>query len=274
MRKITRVSVVLAIAVGVVVGYLAGYAQFTRQISELQTELDELNDEIADMKAARLGRVAVVYYGWLVDASGNPNNIALRIAAKSPSILIAAADTEEPEYVNLSPQVLSLFRNLGTLVLAYTAAGEVPLEDVKDNITRCMSLGVDGIFVDRVPNFLDANQSTVDYYSEIYRFIKSYGSQKLVVANTGVWNMGEAVMSVTDILCVEHEWVDFATKNLWRCKYPGTRFLGLSEDVTNPDDAVALTRQAWELGILYHYSTSEYIDLESWWEEYADRMGY
>jgi len=228
------------------------------------------------MKAARLGKIAVVYYGWLADSSGAPNDFAYRIAAKSPSILIAAAYTKEPVFVNLSPQVMSLFNNNYTRVLAYTytASGEIPLEQVKNNITQYMSLSVDGIFLDRVPNFQDVNQSKLGYYSEIYNFIKSYGSEKLVVANTGVWQMGEAIMSVTDILSVEYQWFDFATKNPWRCKYPGTRFLGLSEEVTNPDNAAALTRQAWEMGVLYHYSTLRYTELESWWEEYAGRMGY
>jgi len=220
------------------------------------------------------GKLAVVYYGWLIgDASGSPSQDAYRIAAKHPDILIAAPFTLEPRYVNLSPQVLSLMKNAGTLVLAYvhTDYGNRPLEDVKKDIADALSLGVDGLFVDEAYNFLD--DSKLSYYSQIYEFVKSYGD-KLVVLNTGVWQSGESVMTVSDVLSVEHQWLDFATKNTWRSKYPGTRFMGLSEGVTGPEEAVSLTRQSWELGVLNHYSTYRYTELEGWWEEYAAGLGY
>jgi len=219
--------------------------------------------------------LAVVYYGWLVsDSDGGPSDAAQRIAGQitSKDILIASFYTENPRFVNLSPRVLSLVHSKGAKILAYidTTYGTRPIEEVRTELGEYLLKGVDGIFFDCAPNLL--NSTHYSYYSTLYESVKAHGSDKMVILNTGLsdkWT-DEAVMNVTDILCVERRWTSesgFGT--VWARKYPRNRFMGLSDGVTDWESAESLTRQAWDLGVGFHYSTNRYTSLEAWWEDYA-----
>jgi hypothetical protein len=102
-------------------------------------------------ESASAGKVAVIYYGWLIDESGQPNASARRLAAGKPDMIIAAAYTDNPRRSNLPPGVRALFNESHTRIAAYIATdyGRRPLPDVQAEIAD-VAAKVDGIFLDEV----------------------------------------------------------------------------------------------------------------------------
>jgi hypothetical protein len=119
----------------------------------------------------------------------------------------------------------------------------------------------------------------VDHYKEIYDYTKSFGSERLVIANPGSILVNEKVMSVSDIVSFEHQW-RLASHIDWFSRYPATRFMGISSnDISNvmgyrvDEEAAARdTIEAWQGGIGYHFSTNTYTTLASWFEEYQKAL--
>ena len=220
----------------------------------------------------------VIYYGWLIASpDGQPNRAAQAIAAARPDALIASFYTFEPKYPNLSPQVRDCLRAAGTRIFAYadTSYGARPLAEVEAEASDYLAQGVDGIFFDQVYNFLDDAQ--LAYYQRLYALVRQHG--KTVIVNPGIAEPGQAIMSVTDLLMVEHAWRGLIETNRWFAKYPARRFMGNSSNepdseqhfgyLVDKDTALRDTREAWSKGLGWHCSTDRYILLPDWFAEYA-----
>jgi hypothetical protein len=220
----------------------------------------------------------VIYYGWLIsDPDGTPNAEAQAIAAARPALLVASFYTFDPVYPNLSPQVRDLMHEAGIRIYAYVDT-DYAQRDRNLAIAEAgdyLSQGVDGIFYDQVCNFLD--NKPLDYYQELYDYVHNQG--KSVIVNPGIGKPGEEIMNVTDILMVEHAWRELYQTNSWFANYPSERFMGNSSneypgyEVDN-ESAVRYTRESWENGVGWHFSTDRYITLPDWFGDYIRGVGY
>jgi Spherulation-specific family 4 len=224
----------------------------------------------------------VIYYGWLIAGeSGAPNRVARMLAAAQPRILIGAYATAQPRLVNMSPQVRELLHTAGTQLFAYVSTdyGARDIGEVKAEATHYLANGVDGIFYDEMYPFTD--DAKQEYCRQLYALAKDRG--RAVVVNTGVAGSGERIMSVTDMLMVEHQWRAFHQTSQWRSSYSPERFMGTSSNEPGAhaclgyaiDEAVAArdTRAAWSHGIGWHYSTDRYVELPAWFSAYVAALG-
>lgn len=220
----------------------------------------------------------VIYYGWLIaDAAGTPGPAAAMIAAAGPRALIGFYNTFEPKYTNFSPQVCEILHAAQIDMFAYvdTSYGNRSLTEVEAETYDYLAKDVDGIFFDQVYNFLDDQQAP--YYQKLHALVRSSG--KSVIVNTGVAQTGEAIMDVTDILMVEHDWRTLYRQNRWYARYPPERVMGNSSNEPGTEryfdyridyaTAVQDTEEAWANGIGWHYSTDQYTTLPAWFLDYA-----
>jgi hypothetical protein len=220
----------------------------------------------------------VIYYGWLIaDSAGAPGPAAAMIAAAGPKALIGFYYTFEPKYPNFSPQVCQILHAAQIDMFAYvdTNYGNRPLAEVEAEAYEYLTKGVDGIFFDQVYNFLDDQQAA--YYQKLHALMRSSG--KSMIVNTGVAQTGEAIMDVTDILMVEHDWRTLYQLNPWYAQYPPERVMGNSSNEPGTERyfdyrvdykmAVHDTNEAWANGIGWHYSTEHYTTLPAWFLDYA-----
>jgi hypothetical protein len=224
---------------------------------------------------ARSENLYVIYYGHLVDENGATTDQATRILAAKPEFVIVPYSFPDGE-LNLTPEVHQQFRDAGIGVLTYTWTNydARDLNAVKADIDSHMASGVDGIFIDEVTNIeTDAEHS---YYAAIHRHVKSYGQDKLVVMNPGHFKVTERVMLISDIVSLEEEWV-YHDQMPWKDRYPPSRFMGVSSNeyctgCINGSNAASKTAEAWDAGIGYHYATEMYIDLPTWFDDYASQI--
>ena len=222
-----------------------------------------------------MGSTYTIFYGWLSDgAHGRPNTVARRIAAARVPLLVAAYWTDPRTHCNLSDQVLGLMHDAGTQVYGYVSTrwGGVELETVRACASECVDSNVDGVFLDEGHNCLDA--SKLPYYRAVAQVVRDRG--KALIVNPGVSRCGEDIMSVADLVMVEHQWRDLREHSPWVAGYEGSRFMGVSSNeergmgyfVDGPR-AIADTREAWDAGIGWHTSTDRYTRLPFWFEEYV-----
>ena len=237
----------------------------------------QARDQGAGGRAA--GKVAVIYYGWLIDEHGQPNADARRLAAGKPDMIVAAPYTDHPRRNNLPISVRALFREAHTQVAIYIATnyGHRPLNQVQSAIADAAANG-DGIFLDEVVATFDSQ--TWAYYAAIAAQARSAGLT--VIANPGLTAIDERIMDIVDIVMLEHQWVQFASGCRWCVKYPPDRFMGVSSNepgaakelghVIDAQQAEADTRRAWALGVGWHYSCDRYTELPPWYGPYMRRV--
>jgi hypothetical protein len=232
----------------------------------------------APEQGATTYRRFVIYYGWYSDSPGELGQEIERIIAAKPEFVISPYHTSTGQ-VNLGPKVIDRFHEAGVKVIVYVATGNGnrELDDALQEIRTGLDSGADGVFLDEVAMLHSDWQ--VDHYKEIYDYTKSFGSERLVIANPGSILVNEKVMSVSDIVSFEHQW-RLASHIDWFSRYPATRFMGISSnDISNvmgyrvDEEAAARdTIEAWQGGIGYHFSTNTYTTLASWFEEYQKAL--
>lgn len=220
----------------------------------------------------------VIYYGWYYNQDGRLGHDIDRIIEAKPEFIISPYYTSAGE-VNLRPKVMEKFHDNGIKVLTYVATGDTDrnLMNVLAEIKAGFDSGADGIMVDEVS--ILHTQFELNYYKKIYDYVKSFGSDKIVVANPGSVLVSEEVMSISDIVSFEHQW-RLAPSIDWFSKYPSTRFMGVSSnDIENvmgyavsENNAVADTMDAWQAGIGYHFSTDSYTELPAWFGDYESKL--
>ena len=223
-------------------------------------------------------RKFVIYYGWYSDDKGKLGQELERIIAAKPEFVISPFHTSIGR-VNLSSEVIEKFHENDVKVLAYVATGQGrrELEGVLGEIKTGLDNGADGVMLDEVA-MLHRNWQ-VDYYKEIYDYTKSFGSERLVIANPGTIMVNEKVMSVSDIVSFEHQW-RLASQLDWFLKYPASRYLGISSnDISDvmgykvdEESSTRDTIEAWQGRIGYHFSTDTYITLAPWLEKYQKAL--
>jgi len=223
-------------------------------------------------------RKFVIYYGWYSDDKGKLGHEIERIVAAKPEFVISPFHTSIGQ-VNLRSEVIEKFHENGVKVLVYVATGQGrrELEGVLGEIKTGLDSGADGVMLDEVA-MLHRNWQ-VDYYKEIYDYTKSFGSERLVIANPGTIMVNEKVMSVSDIVSFEHQW-RLASQLDWFLKYPASRYLGISSndirDVmgykVDEESSARDTIEAWQGRIGYHFSTDTYITLAPWLEKYQKAL--
>jgi hypothetical protein len=224
-----------------------------------------------------INHLYVIYYGWLIAGeSGAPNRAARMLASAKPRILIGSFATAQPRLVNMSSQVRGLLQAAGTQLFAYvpTSYGSRDLGEIKAEAAGYLDTGVDGIFYDEVYAFTD--EAKQEYYQALYALAKDHG--RGVIMNTGGACSGEQIMSVTDILMVEHQWQTFYQTSDWHLNYAAERFMGVSSNepgaytclghLVDAEVAVRDSRAARSHGIGWHYSTDRYIELPAWFSSY------
>ena len=221
------------------------------------------------------GKVAVVYYGWLIDEHGQPNTAAYQLAAGRPDLIIVAGYTEQPRANNLPAAVRALFHASHTRIAVYIATqyGQRPLSEIESAIADSVA-NADAIFLDEVTPAFDAQSGP--YYATIAAQVRSAG--KIVIANPGVAAIDERIMDIADIVMLEHQWTQFVTGCGWYGDYPLDRFMGVSSNepgarrelghMIDAQQAVVDTRRAWDLGIGWHYSCDRYTDVPPWYDTY------
>jgi hypothetical protein len=224
-------------------------------------------------------RKFVIYYGWYSDAEGRLGPDIDRIIRSKPEYVVSPYFTSTG-LVNLSPQVTAKFRDSGIGILVYIATGNAgrSLDSVFSEIKTGIEAGANGVMLDEVA-MLHQNWQ-VDHYEKIYDYVKSFGTDKIVVANPGSILVSESVMSVSDIVCFEHQW-RLAPALDWFSKYPPERFMGISSNdiagvmgySVDGDLATRDTVEAWQSGVGYHYATDAYTRLPSWFEGYQEELG-
>ncbi|NNJ08758.1 hypothetical protein EKD04_000275 [Chloroflexales bacterium ZM16-3] len=227
-----------------------------------------LGAPLDDAVRAGQGRRFCIYYGWLVaDAAGMPSPSALR-----PDLLVAPAYTAEPQMRNLSAPVMDLLRRQGVEVLAYVDAafGHCPFDEVLSSAAEAMALGVGGVLFEQVEHrWSPASHS---YYGTLAEGVRAGGGR--VALNTGVAATDEALMSVADLLMLEHGWRAFAELSPWRRRYDPLRFMGVSSNEPGAESllghrldsgsAARDARDAWAMGVGWHCATDRYIELPPW----------
>lgn len=221
------------------------------------------------------GKVAVIYYGWLIDENGQPNRAAYQLAASKPDMLIVAGYTEQPRASNLPAAVRALFHDSHIQIAVYVATnyGQRPLEELQSDIAGSVA-DADAIFLDEVVPAFDAQSGP--YYQTIAAQVRSAG--KLVIANPGVAALDERIMDIADIVMLEHQWSQFAIGCGWHADYPADRFMGVSSNepharqelghAIDEQQAVVDTRRAWDMGVGWHYSCDRYTEVPPWYDTY------
>lgn len=219
-------------------------------------------------------RKFVIYYGWYSDSRGELGSEIERIIVAEPEFVISPYHTSTGQ-VNLKSEVIERFHDTGVKVLVYIATGNGhrDLESVLKEIKTGLDAGTDGVFLDEVAMLHSDSQA--GHYKKIYDYVKSFGTERIVIANPGSVLVNEKVMSVSDIVSFEHQW-RLASHIDWFSRYPPARFMGISSnDIANvmgyrvdEEAAVRDTIEAWQAGIGYHFSTNSYTTLEPWFEGY------
>lgn len=217
----------------------------------------------------------VIYYGNLHRNGAVTDEVAQIIAAK-PTMAVLPYMSPGGQ-LNLTPDIHEQFTDAGIQVITYTWTnyGNRDINEVFAEIDAQMAAGVDGIFVDEVTNIVTGAE--YNYYSQIYRHAKSYGEDKVVIMNPGHYKVTERIMSITDIVSLEEEWV-YHDSIPWKTKYAPARFMGVSSNeycgsCINNENALQKTTEAWASGIGYHFATNVYIELPDWFGSYAQAVG-
>ena len=124
-------------------------------------------------------------------------------------------------------------QSAGAKVLGYvhTSYGKRPLIQVEGEIAKYMAwYGADGIFVDEMAS--NATASTLGYYTQLAKFIRNYGSTKLIMANPGTSFSLKFLTQNTADVYIDNEdlMVNVMTtpQASWVLRWPATRFAEIS----------------------------------------------
>jgi len=233
--------------------------------------------------------IYVLYYGSLVNKT-NPEMKTIeakRIIDSKPQMIIVQPYFSSGD-LNLTPEITSEFNNLKIKTIAYVPT-KYMARDIRDVIAQVdklfNSLSIDGVLIDEVSNIRTDDEFR--YYSSIYTHIKgSFGPNKIVILNPGNHWVSEKIMKISDILDLEESWTTFSNESLWKSKYSPDRFMAISSNeyctdtasghslhcINDLKDAITATVEAWKGGIGYHFSTTKYTEIPTWFESYLDQV--
>ncbi len=194
-------------------------------------------------------------------------------ASKVPLIAIMNPNSgpgasQSSSYIN----ALAQLHAAGGKIIGYVSSsyGARPIADVKADIDTYLAwYNVDGFFIDEMTNDSDANH--ISFYSSIYQYIKSKGTQYSVTGNPGS-NTQESYLSTPAADCLmnfessSNSYVNF-TPSSWVRKYPATDFVHLPYGVGGTTALsnfvyLATNRNA---GWIYISDVTTYSALPTYW---------
>jgi spherulation-specific family 4 protein len=173
----------------------------------------------------------------------NPNN--------GPSTATNAAYT----------QALSALHNAGGQVLGYVHSSYTarPIADVAADVDRYNSFySIDGIFIDEMTN--DSDPAHLEYYQQLYRYIKSKSASYLVMGNPG-FNTPEIYLTtpLADALVTFESNVGYPqyVPDAWTQTKPATAFSHLCYAVSAPATMTNYIQLAVGRNVGYIYVTDD-----------------
>jgi spherulation-specific family 4 protein len=228
----------------------------------------------------------VLYYGGLIDE----NNPSIKTAETQKIILAKPEMIILNKYflngsLNLTPEVNDEFHNAKIKIIAYVSTNNTArkLDVVIKEIDKQFSNSkIDGVFIDEVSDL--TKDSDFDYYSSIYKHVKTnFGLDKVVIMNPGQ-TVSERIMQISDIVSFEENWA-YSKNMTWKLHYPSNRFMGISSDeycgqnhykeefcINNAIEAANATTTAWNYGIGYHFTTYRYTEIPDWFSDYVLKL--
>ena len=199
-------------------------------------------------------------------------------AAHIPLIVIMNPDsgpgkTRDKTYVH----ALADLHRAGGKVTGYvhTSYGDRPLAEVQKEIDLYLAFyAVDGFFIDEMTN--DRKTNHIDYYADVYRYVKSKGAQYTVTGNPGCNTIEDYITKPTDDSFMIFEdnstnYVGFAPSD-WVARYPAQQFVHLPYNVTTAaamtnDVQLAVSRHAGWICITDEALPNPYKSLPSYWTD-------
>ena len=165
------------------------------------------------------------------------------------------------------------YKKITLIGYVHTTAGARPLSEVKADVDLWLKLypGIQGIFIDEQASGADK----LDYYTELYKYIRAKPRLKLVVSNPGTI-CDEKYLSApaTDAVCLFENRQPIATAAFpdWVAKYSPSRIASLSYANATPASMREGLEKALEkkIGLIYVTDTSTgnvWGRLPSYWAE-------
>ncbi len=164
----------------------------------------------------------------------------------------------------------------------FTKYGNRPINEVKADIDLYDKYyKIHGIFLDEAAS----NSQQIDYYREIYQYIKTKANLKTVVLNQGTHtDEGYLMQQATDITVIFENYSKFwpeYTPSSYLTKYPADRFSGLIHSVPDVATMKKHIDMAVNRNIGYIYVTDDSPDnpdknpwnnLPSYWQQEIDYL--
>ncbi len=173
-----------------------------------------------------------------------PGTVWTQLIAGAPTVGLTVINPANGPGSAFAPSYLSTVQfaqSQGIQVIGYvfTNFGSRPLSVVQAEIARYFSwYSVDGIFFDEA----SVNCADLPYYTSLYNYVKSYGSNKMVVLNPGM-NTQECFMSASDVIIIFEDIFssyESWTPSNWVYNYPPNRFWHLIYDTSLLDMPIAV----------------------------------
>ena len=196
-------------------------------------------------------------------------------SAKSVPIVAIVNPASGPgDHVNTNfAAVLPRARKAGMTLVAYigTQYTRKPIDRVKAEINTFLRFypDIQGFHFDEQKS----EASGVDYYAELYRYVREPITGALVVNNPGTaCDQGYAARPAADVICLfeqEHGFDNFQPP-AWARRFPGSRFCIQSHNVATEAEMKRALRRAAELKVGYIFITDDvgpnpYDRLPSYW---------
>lgn len=214
------------------------------------------------MSSSGMLPINVVYYGV------HNTTVDNQIIAAMPEILISNTPAG-PWKGNCNS---AKFQAAGIKVFSYidggyenTVARAIP-NDLTSNLAFIDAIaneGTYGVFLDEVSS--SPGQAGYDYLLAIWNKAQSRGVK--LVFNAGVTSWDAKLMSYCDYMQSSEQYAG-GNVTATMLAYPN-RVMMLTESAPSLTAAVSYTQTAWSKGIKFHYATTSYMVLASWFGSYV-----
>jgi hypothetical protein len=205
----------------------------------------------------------------LFKATGRVSIVAVVNPASGPG------KKPDPNYL----AIIRRARKAGLTLVGYvsTRYAKRPVAEVKADIDAWVKFypAVQGIHIDEQASAADK----VDYYADLYRYIRKKLSRAVVVSNPGTSCAPEYLRRpAADVFCLferDKDFADFQPPE-WAARYPARRFAALAYDVATAETMrkylrLAARRKVGHVFITDARGANPYDRLPSYWEaEVAD----
>jgi parallel beta-helix repeat protein len=219
----------------------------------------EVHLRLAEVEGVDMGIVVPAYFyashsewDFLAEAALNVPLIAIMNPYDGPGL----------SYDSLYAEKVDAVRAAGGQVIGYvyTEYGTRSLALVKADIDQYYAwYNIDGIFLDEAPT--DDDPTLLDYYAELYEYIRSAHPGAIVMLNPGT-DPAAAYMAVgTHLMIFEDDFTVASfldwTPEAWMVSADPNIFAVLQHNCASSDDAVDIVQHAYANGIRWVYVTDD-----------------